>query len=195
MAENHLLFRALIKDAVQQSVDDPDQFHIADLLTTAPEPLRDPELALKLARRAVELKPEDGMCQQSLSWALWRSGDYRGSIDAIGKTFNGGERNFVLAMAHWQLGEKTEARTIFDGGSEWLKGYEQRCEEAAKQRTVKFPLPVQLKRLQAEAAAMLGVTLPTVEPAPAPEAKVEESQELPKSTPVPEAVKEEEKPQ
>ena len=97
-------------------------------------------------------------------------------------------------MAHWQLGEKTEARTIFDGASEWLKGYEQRCEEAAKQRIVKYPLPVQLKRLQAEAAALLGVTLPAVEPAPEPAAKVEEAQELPKSTPAPEAAKEEEQP-
>ncbi len=99
MAENHLLFRALIKDTVQQSVDDPDQFHIADLLTSAPEPLRDPELALRLARRAVELKPGDGMCQQSLDWALYRSGDYRGSIEAIEKAFDDGESNFVLAMA------------------------------------------------------------------------------------------------
>ena len=76
--------------------------------------------------------------------------------------------------------------------SEWLKGYEQRCEEALKQGTVKYPLPVQLKRLQAEAAAMLGVTLPTVEPAPEPAAKVEEAKELPKSTPAPEPAKEEE---
>jgi eukaryotic-like serine/threonine-protein kinase len=165
VAENYLLFRALIKDAAQQSLDDPDQCRIADLITTAPEPLRDPDLALRLARRAVELKPGDGMCQQSLGWALWRSGDYHGSIEAIGKAANGGESNFVLAMAQWQLGEKTEAQTHFDSGSEWLKGYEQRCEEAAKQGTVKYPRPAQLKRLHGEAAAMLGVTLPTAEPA------------------------------
>jgi hypothetical protein len=42
---------------------------------------------------------------------------------------------------------------------------------------------------------MLGVTLPTAEPAPAPAAKVDEAQESPKSTPAPEAPKEEEKPQ
>ncbi len=115
MAECHLIFRALIKDAVQQSVDDPDQFHIADLLTTAPEPFRDPDLALKLARRAVELKPGDGLCTQSLGWALYRSGDYRGSIEAIGKQSGSGLNDFVLAMAQWQLGERTEARTLFDG--------------------------------------------------------------------------------
>ena len=58
-----------------------------------------------------------------------------------------------------------------------------------------IPLPLQLKRLQAEAAALLGVTLPTAEPAPEPAAKVEEAKELPKSTPAPEAPKAEEKPQ
>ena len=88
-------------------------------------------------------------------------------------------------MALWQLGEKTEARANFDGASEWLKGYEQRCEESLKQGITQIPLPVQLKRLQAEAAALLGVTLPTVEPAPEPAAKVEEAKELPKSTPAP----------
>ncbi|MHB8970155.1 MAG: tetratricopeptide repeat protein [Pirellulaceae bacterium] len=52
-----------------------------------------------------------------------------------------------------------------------------------------------LKLLRDEATAMLGVTPPAVEPAPAPAAKVEEAQELPKSTPAPEPAKEEEKPQ
>ena len=43
-------------------------------------------------------------------------------------------------MAHWQLGEKTEARADFDGASEWLKGYEQRCEERLKQGITHSPL-------------------------------------------------------
>jgi hypothetical protein len=55
-----------------------------------------------------------------------------------------------------------------------LKTYERMCEERLKQDELFCPLPVQLKRLQAEAAALLGVTLPTVEPAPAPAAKEEE---------------------
>ena len=86
----------------------------------------------------------------------------------------GGQDDFVRAMAHWQLGEKTEAQTLFEGTNEWLKGYEQRCEENLKRGILTFPLPVQLKRQQTEAAALLGVTLPAVEPAPEPAAKVEE---------------------
>ena len=57
------------------------------------------------------------------------------------------------------------------------------------------PEDAELLRFRDEAAALLGVTLPTVEPAPEPAAKVEEAKELPKSTPAPEPAKEEEKPQ
>jgi Flp pilus assembly protein TadD len=129
-AANRLLIKAVIQDAVQQSLDDPEQYHIAYFLTTAPEPLRDTDLALQVARRAVELEPGDGVCMQVLGWALYRTGDYQGSIDALRK-LKRHEAGFFTAMALWQLGEKTEARADFDRTSEWLKGYVQRCEEAA----------------------------------------------------------------
>jgi eukaryotic-like serine/threonine-protein kinase len=194
-AEAHFLVaKALIREAVLRAPDDPTQWMIADILTTAPEPVRDPDLALQLAQRAVELKPDDGMCLQSLGWALYRKGDYRGAIEAIKKTSSGGEDSFVRAMALWQLGEKTQAQAIFERTNEWLKVYEQACEARLKQGTQSFPPPAQLKRLQAEAAALLGVTLPTVEPAAEPAAKVEEATELPKTAPAPESAKEEEQP-
>ena len=66
----------------------------------------------------------------------------------------------MRAMIHWQLGEKTEARASFDGAIEQLKSLEPRYEENLKQGILTFPLPVQLKRQQAEAAALLGVTPP-----------------------------------
>jgi len=154
LAARFLLVKAVIKDALQRAPNDPDQYMIADLLTTAPEPLRDPELALKLARRAVELKPGDEMCLQSLGWALYRTGDFRGSIETM-KKVDGGPSSFIRAMAHWQLREKTEARAIFESGNEWLKGYEQLCEERLKQHTATYPPTSQQKRLQAEAAALL----------------------------------------
>ena len=86
---------------------------------------------------------------------------------------------FFLAMAHRQLNNKDEARTWYDKAEAWTH--------------TNKPDDVELRRFQAEAAAVLGVTLPAVEPTPEPAAKVEEVQELPKSTPVPEALKEEEK--
>ena len=44
-----------------------------------------------------------------------------------------------------------------------FNGPKQRCEDALKQGETRIPLPVQPKRMQAEAAALLGVTLPTAE--------------------------------
>ena len=67
-------------------------------------------------------------------------------------------------MAHWRLGNENETRAVFDRGSEWLKGYEQRCEERKKQGTYTLPPVTMLKRLQAEAATLLGVMSPVVEP-------------------------------
>jgi tetratricopeptide (TPR) repeat protein len=195
-AAHLLIAKTLIQRAVERTSDDPLQYQIADILTTAPAPLRDPELALKVARRAVELKPGEAMCMQSLGWALYRCGDWKGCIEILKSIAverpGTDEQRFVSAMAYWQLGEKTEARANFDSASEWLKGYEQKCDETRKKYRKMYP-PVSLeKRLQAEAAALLGVTLPAVEPAPAPAAKEEEAKELPKSTPAPEAAKEEE---
>ena len=132
------------------------------------------------------------MCAQSLGWALYRTGDWQGSIDAITRQTDTSESGFILAMAYWQLGEKTEALAQFERSNEWLKEYEQLCEEKLKQRVVPHPSVMLLKRLQTEAAALLGVTLPAAEPAPDPAAKVEEAKELPKSTPAPEAPKAEE---
>ena len=187
-----LCAKTFIQRMVERTSDDPLQYRIADILTTAPAPLRDPALALKLARRAVELKPGEAICTQSLGWALYRKGDLPGSIEALQKTSDGGERDFVRAMIHWQLGEKTEARASFDGAIEQLKSHEPRYEENLKQGILTFPLPAQLKRQQEEATALLGVTPPTVEPAPEPAAKVEETKEPPKSTPTPEPAKDEE---
>jgi tetratricopeptide (TPR) repeat protein len=154
-----LLIKAVINDAAEQSPDDPELYHLVYFLTTAPESLRDADLALKLARRAVELKPGNDLCMQALGWALYRTGDFQGSLETL-KKMNGGEAGFISAMALWQLGEKTQARANFDVVSEWLKTYERMCEERLKQDELFCPLPVQLKRLQAEAAALLGVTLP-----------------------------------
>ena len=66
----------------------------------------------------------------------------------------------MLAMAHWQLGEKAKAQACFDGASESLKGEEQDAEDKRKQHLTTVPLIVQLKRLQAEAAALLGGNCP-----------------------------------
>jgi tetratricopeptide (TPR) repeat protein len=107
------MIKVISQDAALQSQDDPDQYHLVSFLTTAPEPLRDADLALKLARRAVELKPGDAMCLQALGDAMYRTGDFQSSLEAIKKT--GATEKFAQAMALWQLREKTEANAIIQG--------------------------------------------------------------------------------
>ena len=189
LAGKLLCVKALIRQTVELAADDPKQYQLADLLSTASEELRDPDLGLKLAQKAHELNPEDGMCAQSLGWALFRTGDWRGSIEAIKRQTDTSESGFILAMAYWQLGEKTEAVAQFERSNAWLQEYEQLCEEKLRQRVVPHPSVTLLKRLQTEAAALLGMTLPTADPVPDPTAEVEEAKELPKSTPAPEAPK------
>ena len=79
----------------------------------------------------------------------------------------------MLAVVRWKAGEKDEARRWYDKGLQWID----------KDK----PEDKELLRFRDEATTLLGVTPPVVEPAPEPEAKVEEAQELPKSTPAPEA--------
>lgn len=189
---HRLLIKAIVKYAVQRCWDDPSQCYIADFLTAAPEPLRDPELALRVARRAVELKPGDPDCMRSLGWALFRVGDYRGCIEALKEQNT--DSSFILAMAHWQLGEKTEAQTQFKLGTERLKGFFPEFEEGLTRRTVTLPTPTQLYRLQIEAAALIGVSISTAETATESAAKVEEAKEQPMSTPAPDTPKAEEPP-
>jgi hypothetical protein len=176
LAVCHLSFKTLIKKAVESCPESCRfSYLIADQLTAAPEPLRDPDLALKVAREGIARAPDDLMYRQSLGWALYRTGDWKGSLETLKPLAHHGTNNFVLAMAYWQLGDKTAAKATFERGSEWLKGYEQRCAERAKnERTRTYPPPSLLKRFQAEAAALLGVT---------PPAKPAVSEALPKSPP------------
>src|SRR5262249_25563404 len=76
-----LLARALGQEALRRGSDDRLALRcLADWLTSGTEGRRDPELALRCARRALELKSDDGMCQPSLGWALYRTGDWKGCI-------------------------------------------------------------------------------------------------------------------
>ena len=66
-------------------------------------------------------------------------------------------------MDYWQLGDQDRARAAFDRGCEWSKGYRQRWEEFSKTRGgMLHPHPALVKRLQAEAETMLGITSSSV---------------------------------
>ena len=117
------------------------------LATALDASVRDPQRAVLLARKAVQLAPGAGGCWNTLGVALYRKGDWKAAIEALTKSTelsNGGDGmdRFFLAMAHWQKGGKAEARKWFDLGVAWTKE--------------KDPKNVELGRFWAEAAELLG---------------------------------------
>ena len=120
---------------------------------------RNPRRALELAQQAVELSPgDDGTTRQSLGWALFRAGDWKGCIETLS------EKDFMhcafLAMAHWKLGDKARARELFDRADKGLADYETRWNPGT------YPYPSMLRQVRDEAAALLGVETPSGEAAP-----------------------------
>jgi Flp pilus assembly protein TadD len=114
------------------------------------------------ARRAVELSPKDGNCHSILALAEYRSGHWNESLAAAERSIElrkGGDalNGFILAMAHWQKGDKDRARALFD--------------DAAARMTQNPSRNKDLRRLWTEAAELTGrpgpdAVGPTSPPAP-----------------------------
>ena len=98
----------------------------------------------------------------SLGKLHYRTGDWNATIESLQKatewrfgSIGGGsgvyEENadgfdwFFLAMAHWQLGEKDEAREWYERAVEWTENNKNREDDEA------------LQRLRSEAAELLGI--------------------------------------
>ena len=99
---------------------------LADLLANCPDAaLRDPKRAVELAKDAVELAPQFASSWQVLGWARYRTGAWKESIAALEKSIelraDGGDsfQWFFLAMAHWQVGNKEQARKWYGRAVEW----------------------------------------------------------------------------
>jgi serine/threonine protein kinase/tetratricopeptide (TPR) repeat protein len=82
------------------------------LATSSDLKLRKPRRAVELAQRAVEIAPEEGTYWSTLGTAHYRLGDWKAAIAALEKSVDRGGFSsdfFVVAMAYWQLCEKTAA--------------------------------------------------------------------------------------
>ena len=119
------------------------------LLANCPDATsRDPVQAVDLARKAVQLAPRQGAHWNTLGAAHYRAGDWKASIEALTKSMElseGGDSTdwFFLAMAHWKLGQKTQARSWYDKAVPWMERHQPKNEE--------------LIRFRDEAAALLEV--------------------------------------
>jgi serine/threonine protein kinase/Flp pilus assembly protein TadD len=139
-------------------------YHLAFFLATCPDvEVRGPAAAVQLARRAVALAERLAMPPESRGevWATlgisrYRAGDPAGAAQALEKArrlnpSGGGSGLFCLAMAHWHLGHRDEARRYFGEAVAALE--KQRARDDG------------LRRWQAEAALLLGVQAQVTPPA------------------------------
>jgi tetratricopeptide (TPR) repeat protein len=86
----------------------------------------DPEIAVEIYRTAHKMKPEDWRYLRGLGAAYYRTGQWQEAITTLTKSTKlvKGENalNYLLlAMAHWQLGNKTEATNWYDKAIEWIE--------------------------------------------------------------------------
>jgi tetratricopeptide (TPR) repeat protein len=135
--------------------------NLAWWLATAPDPkLRDLARAVALAAEAVQIAPAHAECWRALGAAHYRTGKWQEAVTALDKAmrlrkldevrqgtidFSSAAGNaFFLAMAHWQLAHKEEARTWYERAVQWMdKG---------------LPQDEEVRRLRAEAQQLFGVS-------------------------------------
>ena len=117
------------------------------LTTCADENLRGSAEALDLAKRGVEAAPKAAHMHSALAAAHYRKQEYAAAIAAIDAAIavRGGGRAedwFIRAMARRRLDETQAARSDYDQALNWMQN--------------NAPNDTQLKRLRAEAEALLG---------------------------------------
>jgi tetratricopeptide (TPR) repeat protein len=122
----------------------------AQFLVTCPDPKwRNANRARECASRAVEQNPRDTGAWTTLGIAAYRMGEHASAIAPLEKAMSlQGDKcpteQFFLAMAHWQLGDKQQAREWFEKATAWMSKNGWQDEN--------------LLRFRAEASALLGIS-------------------------------------
>jgi tetratricopeptide (TPR) repeat protein len=103
--------------------------------------------AVQLAQKATELDPKSGDAWLVFGIARYRAGQWQAAVADLEKATDLDARDtttrrLFLAMAHWQLGDKEQARQLYNQAVEWLEKNQPRD-------------PEELRRFRAEAAALL----------------------------------------
>ncbi len=120
--------------------------NFAWFLVTCPDrTYHDPQYAIQLASKAVELVPNEGTFWNTLGVCHYRAGNWEESLSALersnrclGDAFVGFNAMF-MAMAHWKLGRHEEANRQYDVAVKWMRENQvadeelvRFCEEAAQ---------------------------------------------------------------
>jgi tetratricopeptide (TPR) repeat protein len=143
--------KELVRDGIRRDLFTSGQLNgMAWRLANDPKAASpDPAWAVELAKAAVERAPDQGLIVNTLGTAYYRAGNWRAAIDTLKEAdeLSQGQHfsldAFVIAMAHWQLGDKDAAGKWHTAAVRWMEKNAATDEE--------------LRRFRAEAAALLGV--------------------------------------
>jgi TolA-binding protein len=110
---------------------------------------------VRLAKRAADLEPQNAFFWDTLGLAHYRAGDWPAALTAFrkaeqvqGRGSSTPERPFLLAVVHWRMNNKDQARKEYDRGVQWMSDNEAWLAKNATNR-------VELSRFRAEAADLL----------------------------------------
>ena len=97
-----------------------------DLVTNEVPKLWNPDLAIELAEKGLTIDEDSGPLLTALGVAYYRAGRWKEAVETLNKVSNSagdteGVAPFFLAMAHWKLDDKQEARKLFHEATKWMK--------------------------------------------------------------------------
>jgi serine/threonine protein kinase len=133
------------------------QNNMAWMLSTCPvEQLRDPSRAVEYARQALQLSPENADFWTTQARAQYAAGNFEAAIMStekaqqhFGDSFLS-DAQLVLAMAHYQLGDRERGREI----------YQQAVDKLGNKNTYSYWYTMEFRVLQAEAEQMFALPPP-----------------------------------
>jgi serine/threonine protein kinase/Flp pilus assembly protein TadD len=143
------------REAIRLQPDDARHYYgLAWLLATCADPqFRDPQQAVALAKKAVQLEPQSGNNWNTLGVALYRAGQFAEAIPALERGLreqkgqNDAYSLFFLAMCHHRLGAATKARECRERAANWFQKHKSELTADGIR---------ELSEFQAEADAVVG---------------------------------------
>jgi tetratricopeptide (TPR) repeat protein len=147
--------RELLREGIERGLPTPSSINVTAwrLATDTNAELRDPGLAVELAELAVEGAPDNASLANTLGVSHYCTGNWLEALTALEKSEqlepdkNVGFNGFFIAMAHWQLGNKSQAREWLDRSVEWVE----------RRGPGLFPAhQKELRRFRAEAEELIG---------------------------------------
>ncbi|HEY7154252.1 MAG TPA: tetratricopeptide repeat protein [Gemmataceae bacterium] len=138
---------AAAERALAIAPENPDaQARLACILANcSDENRRDLSRAMALSTKALQRDPNNADYLEVIGSVHYRTGDWKAAIAALEKSMavRESDARYFLAMAHWQLGNKDQARQCYDKAVEWTRKNK--------------PKDAEVRRYRAEAAELLGM--------------------------------------